>query len=189
MIDGARQQGFGQFSFEEFKERLLADLPAIERWVATIREFCTQEPTPATPSPCNGCPKREKCTEPCELVKPQLPKEYGGKIHGEGTINLSLDKVRNGAGFYDDLEEDDQGKTDRGKLKNFKNVVPINFFSEYEACWPIFSKKQQQVLALYHRDGKTITRIAKELHKWPSTVWGLLHRAEKRKQKDYGKQS
>jgi len=180
-----------------FYDRLVAEFNALvwemsrlyEKFRRLMEHLQDEDATASQPSPCNGCPKREKCTEPCELVKPQLPKEYGGKLHGEGTINLDLDKVRNGDSICDDLEKEDGDKFDRGNLKDMQKVTSVDLFSEYEACWSIFSKKQQQVLVLYHRDGKTITQIAKELHKWPSTVWGLLHRAEKRKQKDYGKQS
>ncbi len=165
-------------------------MPLWEKLLPLAKDFCDEKATSSAPSPCNGCPKREKCTELCELVKPQLPKEYGGKLHGEGTINLNLDNIRRTDDFCDDLEKDDPGKVDRGKLKNFKNVEPIDLFSEYEAYLSIFSKKQQQVLASYHCDGKTITEIAKELHKYPSTIWGLLQRAETRlkKAKQKGKE-
>jgi IS30 family transposase len=37
-------------------------------------------------------------------------------------------------------------------------------------------------VCLYYKEGKTITQIAKELSKAPSTVGNLLHLAKKRKE-------
>jgi hypothetical protein len=189
VADSTAQPSFDQRSFERFRERLLADLSAVERWVTAIREFCSQKPAPAESSPCDSCPKRDKCTKPCEALNALLPKRYGGKVHGEGTINLNLDNVRNTDDSCDDSEDDDGGKLDRGKLQNIAKVHSVDVFGEYEQCWKIFSKKQQEVLVLCRRDGKSITQVAKELHKAPSTVWGLLDRAERKKQKYYGRQS
>ena len=180
MAETAGQFGLDETSFQEFKTAL-QDLARLCEKVLRLAESSQYvKPTPPESLPCNTCLKIGQCQEPCELLERQLPKEYGGKIHGEGTINLDLDKVRNGDSICDDLEKEEGGKFARGNLKDMQKVTSVDFFGEYEACLPIFSKKQQQVLALYHRDGKTISQIAKELNKSASTIWGLLSRAEKR---------
>lgn len=188
MTNYGLQSDFGRRSIEEFKEKLLQELPSLERLMAVIREFCGQKSTVAkTPLPCDSCPKlKDKlCSKPCEALEAYLPRPYAGKIHDEGTIGTDLDDVRNGGGSGNKLEEENVKKLDQGTLKGFQKVVSIDFFAEYEACWHIFSKKQRPVLAAYYRDGKTITEIASELGKAKSTVWGLLHRAERKKREWY----
>lgn len=76
---------------------------------------------------------------------------------------------------------------DLGKLRNIQKVHPLDPFIHYEACWHIFTKKQQEVLKLFYRDGKNKTQIAKRLNKAISTIHGRLARAEKKKQQYFRK--
>jgi len=170
--------------FAEFLEEFREKLGAVKSSVELLNDFVSEKARIILQSPCNTCPK-ENCSKLCDGVAHLLDGAYVGKIHGEGTINLSLDNVRDGNGSCDDLDDENGSKQDRGKLRNIQKVSSLDFFSEYEACWGVFSEKQRQVLPLRHRDGKTIAQIAKELGKAISTVWGLLNLAEKRKKKYY----
>ena len=177
-------------SHEQLKRMLLADLPALERLVKAIRTFCDPEPAITAPSPCDSCPgdKREDCSDPCELLEACLPKVYAGKIHSEGTINFDFNKVREETDCFDNLEEENIKPLDYDVLRNIRKVSSLDIFSQYEACWHIFSKKQREALARFHRDGKTMTEIAAEIGKAKSTVWGRLNKAEERKKEYYRKQ-
>lgn len=187
MASPASQPGFDRYPVEEFVEEFLEKLAVVESSIALLRDFLVKKAR-VTPLPCHICPV-VKCPEDCKLLKKRIGGQCAGKVHGEGTINLNLDNVRNTDDSGDDSEDDDSDKLDQGKLKDIQKVCSVDVFGEYEQCWKIFSKKQWEVLVLCRRDGKNLTQIARELHKAVSTVWGLLHRAEKRKQKYYGKQS
>ena len=180
--------GFDPRLFAEFIEEFREKLAAVTSSVEVLNAFIAQKARILLRSHCDVC-SEENCSELCDGVAHLLDGPYAGKIHGEGTINLSLDNVRDGNGSCDDLDGENGSKQDRGTLKNIQKVSSPDFFSEYEACWQVFSRKQQQVLPLYHRDGKTIARIAKELRKAPSTVWGLLSRAEIKRKKYYEKKN
>jgi len=170
----------------EFIEELHDKLAAVTSAVELLEAFVTQKATMLGQLPCSICSK-EGCSEPCEMLDSFLPRKHAGKIHGERTIDISLDEVRAHNGFFDDLADENMGTYDRGKLKSIQEVRGYDFFWRYEACWRLFSRKQQQVLALYHRDGKTIAQIATELGKAPSTIWGRLNRAETRMGRYYQK--
>lgn len=141
----------------------------------------------ATLSPCSVCSVRGNCISPCELLEAQLPGKYVGKFHGEGTTSLNLDKTRDDRDLLEDLEEENMKKLDHGALKSLQKVISPDLFSQYEACWHIFTKKQREVLTKFYREGKSKTQIAKEIDKAISTIHDLLKRAEQRKQRYYEK--
>lgn len=75
-----------QPSVEELRERLLADLPAVERWVATIREFCARKELS-----CQNCLKKAECEKHnegkkdkiCLVLEPHLSGRYEGAGYRE----------------------------------------------------------------------------------------------------------
>jgi hypothetical protein len=72
----------GRLSLEEFKRKLQADLPALERMVAEIREFCGQGLALSdTPAPCPADPTREICEKLLEGPKAHHNGSYEGKLH------------------------------------------------------------------------------------------------------------
>jgi hypothetical protein len=71
---GKRQDN--QFSSESLQRRLIADLPALERLVMTIHEFCGHTQLVGMPSPCKSCPKYGQCENPYERLKVYLDGPY-----------------------------------------------------------------------------------------------------------------
>lgn len=188
MTKSMRKQEYDQFSLENLKKRLLADLPAIERLVMTIREFCSQKPTPLQPLPCSSCPKSETSHKPCDRLEAYLDGAYRGKLHGETTINVNLDEVRDQdpASGQEDGDESVK-KRDHGTFRNLKKVESFDAMESYKPCWHLLSHKQQEVVRMYHGEGKLKIDIARLLNKAPSTVSGLLKKAKERKENNDAK--
>jgi len=113
-----------------------------------------------------------------------LPRSYGGKIHGETTVGLNFDEVRaqKTAPGQEDGDEAAR-KSDRGTFRNFRKVASFDAMESYKPCWHLLSHKQQEVVQLYHGEGKRKGEIAVFLDKKPNSVTGLLKRAKIRKEK------
>jgi hypothetical protein len=139
-----------------FNSRTVKELEALlwevsrlyEKFRQLVEHLQDEKSTQSKPLPCDNCIQREKCPISCKLLEERLSRPYAGKIHGEGTINLSLGEVKNTTGFCDDLEEENVKKFDQSTIKSIQKVSSINVFAEYEACWSIFSIKQHEVVSL-----------------------------------------
>ena len=94
MKNAIEQTDYHLHSVEEFKKRLLADLPAVERFVMAIREFCSQKPAQQTTLPCTSCPKSGTPHQPCNRLEVCLDSLHKGKLHRETTIGVNLDELR-----------------------------------------------------------------------------------------------
>jgi predicted DNA-binding protein YlxM (UPF0122 family) len=183
MTNSTSQRSFDARLMAEFKERLLADLPAVERFVTAIREFCSPKPALPTPLPCTACPKSGTPHEPCERLEAHIDGAYRGKLHGETTIGVNFDEVRDrkaapGQGDGDETVR----KIDRGTFRNFRKVEPFDAMESYKPCWHLLSHKQREVVHLHLGEGKRNSEIAVLLDKAPSTVSDLLKRAQKTKE-------
>ncbi len=167
----------------KFTAMMRQALPYLERLILVARRFCEDGDITEQESPCSTCKKKHLgCDKACEHLERLLPKEYGGKMHKEGTINLDLDLLGDtSSSSGDGYDEEHDVKRDRSKLRNMEKVQSIDVFSEFQKCWANFTKKQRQVLFLYHKDGKSMKQIAKELGKAQSTICGLLKKANERK--------
>lgn len=183
MADSAAQPNFDQRSFEEFKERLLAELSALERSVTAIRELCSQKLAPPTALPCGSCPKSETPHKPCKRLEAYLDGAYKGRLHGETTIGVNLDEVRD---RKTPAVQDNGGETtsrvDRGALRGFRKVEPFDAMESYKPCWHLLTLEQREVVYLHHGEGKGKSEIAVLLGRRPSSVSGRLKRAEKVKE-------
>lgn len=183
MMNSRPQLDFNQDLTAEFVEALLRAKPYLEELV-TIGSRLFVENTKETLLPCDSCLKlkEHKCNKPCEALEAYLPRPYGGKTHGEGTIGLDFDNFRDNETYSnDDSIEESQAKSDRSELRSIKKISRQEVLEEYKKCWAIYTEKERIVLVLRHGEGKTIRKIAKEIGKAQSTVCGLLKRAEKRK--------
>jgi len=160
-------------------------LPYLERLILVARQLCEDNDIAEQESPCSTCEEKHLgCDKTCEHIERLLPKEYGGKMHKEGTINLDLGLIGDASSSSGDgYGEEHDVKRDRSKLRNIEKVQSKDVFSEYQKCWTKFTKKQRLVLFLYHKEGKSMKQIAKELGKVQSTICGLLKRADERKKK------
>jgi hypothetical protein len=177
------KQQDSQFSSESLKKRLMADLPAVERFFSTIREFCSEKPVLPPLLPCSFCPKNGIPHEPCERLGVYLDGPYRGRLHGETTINVNLDETRDrdtasGQGDGDELVK----KNDRGTFRSMRKVESFDPMESYKSCWHLLSHKQQEVVQLHHGEGKRKSEIAMLLDKKPNTISGLLNRAKKIKE-------
>ena len=99
-------------------------LPYLERLVLVARRFCEDGDSAEQESPCSTCTKEHlDCDKACEHLKRLLPKEYGGKMHKEGTIDLDLDLLRDtSSSSGDGYDEERDVKRDRSKLNNIQKV-------------------------------------------------------------------
>lgn len=200
----------GNRPLEELGRRLRADLSALERTLEANREFCGQvpalseTPTPCsasptrgicegpadTPenkvwikSPCAPCPKRPSCALPCSRLEAYLDGVYRGKVHGETTIGVNLNEVRDREGAPDQGNGDgDVKKADRGAFRGFTKVESFDPMEPYKSCWHRLSPDQREVVELYYGEGKKVGAIAKTLNLAPSSVSGRLRRAKKVKE-------
>jgi len=180
MTNSKSQQDFDPRSVEEFKGKLLADLPAVERLVMTIREFCSQKPAQPIPLPCTSCPKSEIPHKPCERLEAYLDGAYRGRLHGETTIGVNFDEVRDQKTALGQEDGDEAAsKIDRGTFRNYRKVESFDAMESYKPCLHLLSHKQQEAVSLYHGERKGLKEVAEILGKWPSTVSGLLKRAKK----------
>ena len=183
MNDSKSQYDFNPQAIEQLIEKLLSDLPALKRLTAAICEFSMQKPLAGELLPCKSCPKIGVCKEPCDRLNSLLPKPYAGKGHHERNLNLNFDEFESpSAGSQVVFEEEQQHKmpANQSRFKSIPIVTSLDIFEEYRQCWKIFTVKQREVLILRHDQGKTVTQIAKELKKWPSTISGILKGAEQR---------
>ena len=166
----------------EFTAVMRQALPHLERLILVARRFCEDGNIAEQESPCSICQKKHLgCDKACEHLKELLPKEHGGKID---TINLDLGLLGDtSSSSGDGYDETHNVKRDRSTLGNIEKVQSIDVFGEFRKYWSDFTKKQRQALSLYHKDGKSMKQIAKELGKAQSTICGLLKRAHERKKK------
>jgi len=111
-------------------------------------------------SPCNSCPTRNQCSEPCGKLNKLLPSVSAGRRRQE-----------NSTGLYEQTLQE----VNKNRL--------TDIFEQYKACKEIFSTKQYEVIYLFYHDGKSKNEIARLLNKTHSTVNGLFKRAEKEKEK------
>ena len=145
-------------STKELKEILYEILPALERFLPIAREFCSKNTETRELSPCESCPERDICSEPCVRLQELLPK-----------INSGRGEHENCSEFHDST------------LIKIQEEKHLDVFNEYEACKQIFTDKQWVTICLYYRDGKTLQEIAKRLKKAISTVSDRLKVSRKRK--------
>lgn len=168
----------------EFTAVMRQALPYLERLILVARQFCEDGDISEQESPCSTCKEKHLgCDKTCEHIERLLPKEYGGKMHKERTINLNLDLIGDTSISEDERDQDNDIKRDHSTLGKIHKVQSIDVFSEYQKCWTKFTKKQRLVLFLYHKEGKSMKQIAKELGKAQSTICGLLKRADEREKK------
>jgi DNA-directed RNA polymerase specialized sigma24 family protein len=109
---------------------------------------------------------------------------YRGRLHGETTTGVSFDEVRDQKtvpGQEDGYEK--ATKKDRGAFRGFRKVESFDAIDSYKPCWDLLSHKQQEAVRLYHGDGKGLTEVAAILDRTPSSVRGLLDRAQAKKDK------
>jgi len=183
VADSSAQPNFDQRSFERLRERLQADLPALERLVTAIREFCSQKPALSTSLPCKSCPKSGMPHDPCERLEAYLDGVYRGKLHGETTFGVNLDEVlAQKAGSGQEDGDETARKRDRGTFRRFRKVEPFDAMESYKPCWHLLSHKQREVVHLHYGKRKRNSEIGVLLDKKPSTVSGLLKRAKKIKE-------
>ena len=152
------QFDFDPHSITEIKETLCNILSALEKLLPVAREFCSKNTETRELSPCESCPERDICSEPCVRLQELLPK-----------INSGRGEHENCSEFHDST------------LIKIQEEKHLDVFHEYEACEQIFTDKQWIAICLYYRDGKTLQEIAKKLGKAVSTVSDRLKGSRKRK--------
>lgn len=158
MTSSKPQSDSNPHSATELMEILSQALPYLEKLIPIAREFCKEDTTVSTSSPCESCIKKENCSEPCQRLKSLLPKVNSGR---GGHENCSE--------FHDST------------LIKIQEEKHLDVFHEYEACKQIFTDKQWVAICLYYRDGKTLQEIAKTLGKAVSTVSDRLKGGRNRK--------
>jgi DNA-directed RNA polymerase specialized sigma24 family protein len=108
---------------------------------------------------------------------------HKGKLHGETTIGVNFDEVRDrkAAPGQDDGDEA-ASQIDRGTFRNYRKVESFDAIDSYKACWHLLTHKQQEAVRLYHGEGKSKSEIATLLDKKPNTISGLLKKAKETKE-------
>ena len=152
------QYAFDSDTMKLFREKLLLDLPALERITVLIREFCRQQKIAEETSPCRDCAQWNDCKKPCERLNSHLHSPYKGRGRRENLTGLHPDT-----------------------LQTKEIIRRKDIFSQYDMWKDDFTKKQWIVVTFYYKDCMTEQQIAKKLRKARSTVNGLLLRAKKRK--------
>jgi len=152
------QFDFDPHSIAEIKEILCNILSALEKLLPVARELCSKNTETRELSPCESCPERDICSEPCVRLQELLPK-----------INSGRGEHENCSEFHDST------------LIKIQEEKHLDVFNEYEACKQIFTDKQWVTICLYYRDGKTLQEVAKRLRKAISTVSDRLKVSRKRK--------
>lgn len=139
---------------------LLEALPQFEQFIAAIKGYCAEElETITTSSPCDLCPKKQNCTEPCD----RLNRLLGGAYQGKG-------RRENLAGLFPNT------------LQEIERVRRQDIFKQYALWKDDFTQYQWPVIELSYNYGLSEEQIGKVLGKSRSTVNGLLKRARKIKE-------
>jgi predicted DNA-binding protein YlxM (UPF0122 family) len=157
--------------------------PEVRHLLGLLEGFRQAKPSDMTGPPCNSCQQRNSCEKPCESLNAHLPSPDAGKLHDERTGGLDFDEIKALRGSSEDKFDDERtSRGDRGAFRGIKKVESLDVMRQYEPCWDLLTHKQQEAVRLYHAEGKNIGEVAGILGRSPSTVSGLLKRAQKKKE-------
>jgi RNA polymerase sigma factor (sigma-70 family) len=157
-------------------------LPQIEKLISDLQGIQLMLKRTVEPSWCETC-SQENCRKPCENLNAHLPSIRAGKLHGEITGGIDFDQIRAPRGASEGKSGDEEAKRgDRGAFKDITKVESFDAMKQYEPCWNLLTHQQQEMVRLYHGEGKRIKEVAEILGKSPSTISGLLKRARNKKE-------
>jgi hypothetical protein len=110
-----------------------------------------------TASPCDNCPQRDACSEPCEKLLAFLPSEDAGR-------NVRI--TRSGMPL-------DEAQHDRGRSR----ADHRDLFDRYQACRAWLTAKQWEAIECVHGKGMSQRQAAEILGKAESTISERLAQA------------
>jgi predicted DNA-binding protein YlxM (UPF0122 family) len=159
MTDSKQQLDFDRHSVEEFKKRFLRDLPALERILVTIHEFCYQKGSSEVELPCHSCPSEENCNGKCEKLKKYQGGDYKGRGARESLSGFNIDT-----------------------LVVIEKIRRTDVFKQFEPYKDKFKKKTWEAIFLYFQEGLSEQEIAKKVGVGRSAISNRLKRAKDKKE-------